>query len=71
MILKYSFQHTSGCGSDEDTVSDGFDDYEDLERHIGEMGFYNEEDSEDDEDNWWISIALLLYFVCTILWTLV
>ncbi|KAM3727402.1 putative RNA polymerase II nuclear localization protein [Dirofilaria immitis] len=42
--------HTSGCGSDEDTASDGFDDYEDLERHIGEMGFYDE-DSEGDGDN--------------------
>ncbi|KAL3990504.1 hypothetical protein ACH3XW_32060 [Acanthocheilonema viteae] len=41
-------EHTSGCGSDEDTTSDGFNDYEDLEKHIGEMGFYDEEDSEDD-----------------------
>ncbi|EFO17250.2 hypothetical protein LOAG_11252 [Loa loa] len=45
-------EHTSGCGSNEDTASDGFNDYEDLERHIGEMGFYDEEDSEGDKDNW-------------------
>ncbi|OZC08493.1 RNA polymerase Rpb3/Rpb11 dimerization domain protein [Onchocerca flexuosa] len=43
-------EHTSGCGSDEDTASDGFDDYEDLEKHIGKMGFYDE-DSEGDEDS--------------------
>ncbi|VDK77061.1 unnamed protein product [Litomosoides sigmodontis] len=39
-------EHTSGCGSNEDTTSDGSDDYEDLEKHIGEMGFYDEDDSE-------------------------
>ncbi|CAG9535505.1 unnamed protein product [Cercopithifilaria johnstoni] len=43
-------EHTSGCGSDEDTASDGFDDYEDLEKHIGEMGFCDEEDSDDAND---------------------
>nr|CRZ24527.1 BMA-RPB-11 [Brugia malayi] len=42
---------TSGCGSDEDTASDGFNDCEDLERHIGEMGFDDGEDSEGDGDN--------------------
>uniref|UniRef100_A0A0R3RS96 Probable DNA-directed RNA polymerase II subunit RPB11 n=1 Tax=Elaeophora elaphi TaxID=1147741 RepID=A0A0R3RS96_9BILA len=46
--IKRSFQHTSGCGSDEDTASDRYDDYEDLEKHIGEMGFSDEEDSEGD-----------------------
>ncbi|VDK63982.1 unnamed protein product [Onchocerca ochengi] len=49
-IWWFYFEHTSGCGSDEDTASDGFDDYEDLEKHIGKMGFYDE-DSEGDEDN--------------------
>uniref|UniRef100_A0A8R1TR46 Probable RNA polymerase II nuclear localization protein SLC7A6OS n=1 Tax=Onchocerca volvulus TaxID=6282 RepID=A0A8R1TR46_ONCVO len=48
--FKSKLYHTSGCGSDEDTASDGFDDYEDLEKHIGKMGFYDE-DSEGDEDN--------------------
>ncbi|VDN91990.1 unnamed protein product [Brugia pahangi] len=52
VIKNDSVKHTtSGCGSDEDTASDGFNDCEDLERHIGEMGFDDEEDSEGDGDN--------------------
>ncbi|EJW86844.1 hypothetical protein WUBG_02242 [Wuchereria bancrofti] len=51
VIRNDSIKHTSGCGSDEDTTSDGFNDYEDLERHIGEMGFDDGEDSEGDGDN--------------------
>uniref|UniRef100_A0A915PD43 Probable DNA-directed RNA polymerase II subunit RPB11 n=1 Tax=Setaria digitata TaxID=48799 RepID=A0A915PD43_9BILA len=43
--------HTSGCGSDDDTASGRYDNYDDLERHMGEMGFYDEEDSEDDENS--------------------